>query len=167
MVQKSDFNKKFNLLITTGLTKSKFTRLDKILKFKNKALNPKDLINKIKSAKKIITHAGPGSLHLITKYAKYLPLIITRKKKFKEHVDNHQYYFAQFIQKKIPKKYQKYIILDDKVDEKINNYLKEEPKSNVLSKYLFKSSLKEKNNARKKFKKLINKLLKNECFNII
>ncbi|MFN4212865.1 MAG: glycosyltransferase [Microgenomates group bacterium] len=159
MVQKSNTNEKLNLLITIGLIKSKFTRLDKLLEYKNKTLNPKDLINKIKSAKKIITHVGPGTLFLITKYAKYLPLIIPRKKKFKEHVDDHQYYFAQFIQKYLPKKYQKYIILDDKIDEKIYEYLQEKPKSNVLNKYFFKSNSKEKINAREKFKKLINKLL--------
>lgn len=159
MVQKSNTNEKPDLLITTGLTKSKFTRLDKILKFKNEALNPKQLIYKIKIAEKIITHAGPGTLYLITKYAKYFPLIIPRKKKFKEHIDNHQYYFAKFIQEKLPKKYHKYIILNDEVAKKIENYLREKPKPNVLKKYIFKSNLKEKINDRKKFKKLINKLL--------
>lgn len=158
MVQKSNTNEKLDLLITTGLTKSKFTRLDKIFKIKNKVLNPKDLIKKIKKAKKIITHAGLGTLYLITKYAKYLPLIIPRKKKFHEHVDNHQYYFAKFIKKKLPKKYQKYIVLDDIIEEKIKKYLQEKPKINILDKHIFKSNLKEKNNSREKFKRLIKQL---------
>lgn len=160
MVSKSNHDKKSNILITLGTKNIIFTRLNKLFtnKFSN-ILSPEKFIKKIKKSKKIITHAGPGNLYLITKYAQYMPLIIPRRKKFYEHVDDHQFYFIQYIMKKIPKKYWKYIVIEENIDKKVKDYLIERPNKNVLNKYIFKSNKKQKINARKKFKKLLKTFL--------
>lgn len=104
---------------------------------KNKFLDPIALTKIIKKADKIITHAGPATLFLITKHAKYMPLVIPRRKEFKEHVDDHQLFFTKFLKKKLPQKYQKYFLVDPVIDQPIKKYLAEKSQDNILKKYLF------------------------------
>ena len=47
------------------------------------------MIKNIKKARIIITHAGVGTILLCKKNNK-IPIVIPRRKKFKEHVDDHQ-----------------------------------------------------------------------------
>ncbi len=160
MVQKSNIIRKSNILITFGLTNFKFNRLiDSLKKLnifeKENKLPPVVFISFIKKSKKIISHAGPGTIYLITKNAKYMPLIIPRMAKFKEHVDDHQVFFAKFLKKKLPKKLKKYIVIKENIDKDLINYLKEKPKKNILKKYLFNKS---KNS---KSKIIFNQLIKN------
>lgn len=160
MVQKSNIIRKSNILITFGLTNFEFNRLINSLKKlnifeKENKLSPEVFIYFIKNSKKIISHAGPGTIYLITKNAKYMPLIIPRMAKFKEHVDDHQVFFAKFLKKKLPKKLKKYIVIKENIDKDLINYLKEKPKKNILKKYLFNKS---KNS---KSKIIFNQLIKN------
>lgn len=52
----------------------------------------------IKSARIVITHGGPGSIMHALRYNK-VPIVVPRQKKFAEHVDDHQVYFSQRIEK--------------------------------------------------------------------
>lgn len=161
MVQKGGFNRKLDILINFGTQNFRFLRIKKVFKKQvDNFFSPNQFIQKIKTSQKIITHAGPGNLYLISKFARYMPLIVPRRKKFKEHVDDHQFFFAQYIKNKLPKKYQKYIVLEEKIDQIIMNYLNEKPVKNILKKYIFKANNKQKINARKRFKKLLNYLLR-------
>jgi UDP-N-acetylglucosamine transferase subunit ALG13 len=106
-------------------------------------LPPNQLLNFIKKSDYIITHAGPGTLYLIAKYAKVMPLIIPRFSQFHEHVDNHQYFFANFIKSKLPHQYKKYILTSpEKIPSALNLYLKMKAVPNILNKYIFDQNLK-------------------------
>jgi UDP-N-acetylglucosamine transferase subunit ALG13 len=66
---------------------------------KYKYLPPNKLINFIKKADKIITHASYGILYFIYKYSKVLPLIVARIHCFNEQVSDHQVFFLKYILK--------------------------------------------------------------------
>lgn len=129
--------KKTFLVAQVGISQYRF-------QYKNIAvynyLSPAKIIYFFKKADKIISHAGPASIYLAVKYAKHIPLILPRRSKFDEHVDNHQLYFTNFLRKQLPKKQQKYFVINSEIETHIYNYLKEEPKINTLNKYIFKSS---------------------------
>jgi UDP-N-acetylglucosamine transferase subunit ALG13 len=153
------------IFISIGSTKFSFTRLftsvDKILngeklssslliqqgsdnyvwKYPNvkkiKYLLPKQLINQIKRADKLIIHGGPATIYLVVKYARFMPLIIPRLAKYKEHVDNHQLFFIKYLWKKLPDNLKKYFVFEEKIDDIIGNYLKEKNINNSLNDFLF------------------------------
>lgn len=52
-----------------------------------------------KYARIIITHGGPCSIINSIKYGK-IPIVVPRNATFGEHVDNHQIFFTQFLEKK-------------------------------------------------------------------
>ena len=155
LLKKKDINKiifqntinNFNIYVKKSCIKNK--------KFKiAKNLSPKNLINYIKTADKIIAHGGPATIFLLTKYAKVMPLIIPRLAKYKEHVDDHQLHFVNFLRKKVPKKLKKYFIIKEKIKNDIKNYLNEKKIENQLKKFLFLN--KRKNMLIKKLKDYIN-----------
>jgi len=119
-------NKKYNYVF-----KSK--RETKIINF----LSPKQLISHMEKADKIIIHGGPATIFLAVKYAKFIPLIIPRLAKYKEHVDNHQFFFVKYLRKSLPNNIKKYFVIDEKIDISIKNYLIEKNKCNNLNKFLF------------------------------
>jgi UDP-N-acetylglucosamine transferase subunit ALG13 len=172
MVQKSKILGETDLiLITTGTTKHNFNRvlsiLDEVLIENNlnykviiqtnyekpyhwqykktkiyKTLSPNSLINFINKAKKIISHAGVGTVYLIAKYSKINPLIIPRFKEYKEHVDNHQYFFCKYLIKKIGKNIKKIFLINKEYDfikKEIKKYLLEDSKENLFKKIFIKN----------------------------
>jgi UDP-N-acetylglucosamine transferase subunit ALG13 len=164
MVSKSKILGRRNLivLISKGTTQNYFYRIDNYFKSINdnqyKIINefqtPSNLIKLIKTADKIIAHGGLATIFLLTKYAKYMPLIIPRLAKYKEHVDDHQLHFVKFLRKKVPKKLKKYFIIKEKIKNDIENYLNEKKIENQLKKFLFLN--KRKNMLIKKLKDYIN-----------
>ena len=87
------------------------------------------MIKYLKGARLVITHASPAIIFLSLKYAKNQPLILTRLKKFNEHIDNHQFYFAQFFKKKELNG----IFLDNKnVEKQIKHYLLNPQKNKTI-----------------------------------
>lgn len=119
-------------------------------------LSPRQLISQIRKADKIIIHGGPATIFLAVKYAKFLPLVIPRLAKYKEHVNDHQLFFTQYLRKKLPNNLKKYFIIDEKTDPAIGSYLKEKNKVNNLNKFLFLD--KDKNKIAIKLERYINKL---------
>ena len=143
MVSKSSISRKRPLiLVSIGSTDFKFLRvtkcLEKIDSHKYKVIGdfmpPDELIKLIKKADMIITHAGPGTLYLIAQHSRVMPLIIPRLSVLKEHVDDHQLYFAKYIQKQMQINVRKFFIYDVDPLLKINKYLIEDKKVNYLHK---------------------------------
>jgi len=130
--KKKDINK---IIFQTTINNNFYIK-NKNFKIANN-LSPKNLINYIKIADKIIAHGGPATIFLLTKYAKVMPLVIPRLAKYKEHVDNHQFYFVKFLRKKLPQKLKKYFVIDEDIKNIVENYLNEEKIENQLKKFLF------------------------------
>jgi UDP-N-acetylglucosamine transferase subunit ALG13 len=100
--------------------------------------SPNELVNTIKTADKIIAHAGPATLYLIYRYSKILPLIIGRSSIFKEHASNHQSQFANYIMHRHPKKLAKYFISQQhNLRIHIKNYLLDNNVYNKISRLIF------------------------------
>lgn len=57
------------------------------------------MVSYLSRARVVITHGGAGTIFLALKYAKGKPLVFPRSKKFNEHVDDHQVFLAQFLEK--------------------------------------------------------------------
>lgn len=168
MVQKGKILGKSDLIfITLGTSRYSFDRvlsiLDKILiennlkvklivqsnskdayiwRYKNvkvyNLLAEKKIISFIKKAKKIICHGGSGSICLVSQYSRYQPLIISRLKKYNEHVDDHQYFYCRFLKQKISHDLDDYFILKEDsllTEKKIYNYLFSSPIKNKLKNF--------------------------------
>jgi len=130
--KKKDINK---IIFQTTINNNFYIK-NKNFKIANN-LSPKNLINYIKIADKIIAHGGPATIFLLTKYAKVMPLIIPRLAKYKEHVDDHQLYFVKFLRKKLPKKLKKYFVIKEDIKNIFENYLIEKKVENRLKDFLF------------------------------
>jgi len=101
-------------------------------------LAPKKLINVIKTADKIITHASPAILYLISKYSNIMPLVIARNSIFREHASNHQVQFNDFVMHRHPRKLSKYFVCQQhNIETDICNYLLEEKNNNRMLKQIF------------------------------
>lgn len=146
MVSKSKILGQHSLiLVSAGSTKFPFLRLFSCLKGLNKHkykitknFIPTDqLVDSIKKADKIIIHGGPATIFLVVKYSKFMPLIIPRLAKYKEHVDDHQLFFTKYLRSNLPDNLKKYFVINEKIDGIIDNYLKEKNRINNFSKYLF------------------------------
>ena len=152
------------ILISVGSTNFPFLRLFSILKQLNKNkykifrnfMPPNQFINSIKKADKIIIHGGPATIFLAVKNARFMPLIIPRLAKYKEHVDNHQLFFTKYLRNKLSDNLKKYFLIDEKIDNVIDNYLKEKNEINNLNKFLFLN--KDENKLVKNLEDYINKL---------
>lgn len=163
MVQKSKILGKSSIIfVTIGTTNFKFDRLfktiDKVLtdlNFKSKLIvqvgesdykwhyknitvhkyiSPILMNRYLLKADRIITHGGFGSLFLISKKAKIMPLVIPRLKKFGEHIDNHQRDFVNFIRKKFPSNLKRYFVIEELIEKQILDYLTKKPAVNYLKK---------------------------------
>jgi UDP-N-acetylglucosamine transferase subunit ALG13 len=55
-------------------------------------------VEKIESARIVITHGGPGSIMTALYHGK-LPVVVPRQKRFAEHVDDHQVRFTEKLEK--------------------------------------------------------------------
>jgi len=56
-----------------------------------------EMLEKIRQAKIVITHGGPGSIMSVL-YAGKIPVVVPRQKSFSEHVDDHQMHFAKIME---------------------------------------------------------------------
>lgn len=61
-------------------------------------INPKDFIKLLKEARVIVSHAGYATVLKAIKHSKTKPIVIPRLAKYKEHVNDHQLYFAKFME---------------------------------------------------------------------
>lgn len=133
------------ILVSSGSTGFYFFRLQKKLneidknrfRIVNGFESPEKLIGLIKKADKIIIHGGPATIFLVVRYAKITPLVVPRLKKYKEHVDDHQLFFIKFLQKRLPSNLKRYFVVEENIDDPVDGYLEEKPKTNILYKYLF------------------------------
>ena len=113
------------ILVTVGMTKFPFNRLldfaNKIAEryqdkkivvqsgrgklYSKKNLDVKsylaydELVSLISKAEVVISHGGPATIYLCLKHGKK-PLVMPRRKKFGEQVNDHQVYFTNFFEKK-------------------------------------------------------------------
>ncbi|UCC38818.1 MAG: hypothetical protein JSV96_13485 [Candidatus Aminicenantes bacterium] len=102
-----------DVFIQTGSSRAKpeFCEYSEFLPFDQ-------IVEKMKGARIIITHGGPGSIMPAIHYGK-VPIVISRKKKFNEAVDDHQVSFT----KKLEEKKQVIASYDvEELEEKIKNY---------------------------------------------
>jgi len=153
------------ILITVGTTLFPFTRLLKAIdhsllsipynpfvivqsfidyewKYPNvklyKDVSPPEIITLIQNASRIICHGGIGTMHTISQCnKKTMPLIVARKARYQEHVDDHQVKFLEFLKNKVPTDYHHNLLTHNSFEKRINEYLMEEPQSNILSHTLF------------------------------
>jgi len=56
-----------------------------------------EMNRKIREAKIVITHGGPGSI-MSALYSGKIPVVVPRRKEFGEHVDNHQVCFTKKLE---------------------------------------------------------------------
>lgn len=93
----SDSEKDEKLVVQQGVSEYQF----KYPKTKTSKEQPFDkMISYMKKARVIITHGGPATIFLALKYGRNKPLVVPRAKKFREHVDNHELFFAKFLKRK-------------------------------------------------------------------
>ena len=61
------------------------------------------LISHMSQARALVCHGGAGTILLALRYSHVKPFVLPRLTQYKEHVDNHQKYFAAYMysQKKI------------------------------------------------------------------
>ena len=165
MVSKSKIlGRSFLIFVSIGSTKFPFLRITSCLRQLNTDqykivqdfTSPDQFIDFIKKADKIIIHGGLGTIFLVIKHAKFVPLIIPRISKYKEHVDNHQLFFSEYLRKKLPDNLKKYFVIDEKIEDVVDNYLKEKNKVNNFNKFLFPN--KNKNILVKKLEEYINSI---------
>lgn len=58
-----------------------------------------EMKEQIEKSRIVITHGGASSIMLVL-YSGKIPLVVPRRKKYREHVDDHQYYFCRWLEKK-------------------------------------------------------------------
>lgn len=65
----------------------------------SKLISYKEMNNKIKEARIIITHGGPASFIAPLQIGK-IPIVVPRQEKYGEHVNDHQLEFAKNVEKR-------------------------------------------------------------------
>ena len=109
-----------------SLVKSEVCRIQDFFSFE-------ELMEKIEKARIVITHGGPGSIMPVL-YRQKIPIVMARKKRFGEAVDDHQKAFVKKLEEA-----QLILCVKDIIDleEKIRNYnvyLKNKPSSKIAAK---------------------------------
>ena len=97
-----------------------------------KFISYNQMMEKMNSARIIITHGGPSSFMMAIQCGKK-PIVVPRQVKYKEHVNNHQLVFAKKVQKK---GYDIFLVEDiETIDEVISqfNCLKEKTQTIVTN----------------------------------
>jgi|SRR3989344_4655713 len=122
------------LIVQTGPSDYKWTY--KNIKIK-KYLLPYEISLFYSKADRIIIHGGFGSLFLLSKNAKVMPLILPRLRKYREHVNNHQKNFLTFLKNKSPKKLKKYFVDSEFIEKPILKYIKHIPQKNYIDVLIF------------------------------
>lgn len=62
-----------------------------------KEINYKKMIYYLSRARAIVCHGGAGTLLLAMRYATVKSFVLPRLAKFKEHIDDHQLYFSEYM----------------------------------------------------------------------
>lgn len=94
-----------------------------------------DMMSRMKKAKILITHGGTGSI-MLGLYHQKIPIVMPRKKKYLEHIDDHQVLFCRTMESK--RKILAVYEIDD-LKTTLLNYstllqnIKKEYKENVIS----------------------------------
>lgn len=65
-----------------------------------KSLPYEKLVYYMSHSQKIICHGGAGTVLLARKYAHVKPFVVPRLAEYKEHVDNHQKYFSEYMRRR-------------------------------------------------------------------
>jgi len=131
-------NKKFIFQISE--VKEIFPEFVEIVSF----LKPADFDNYLRTAEMVVSHAGYASVMKALRYAKTKPIVMPRLKRYGEHVNDHQLYFARLMHKKglislvREKGSVNQVISNNKYEPvKVKNYLKEvDTRRASLTKYL-------------------------------
>ena len=167
MVQKSKILGEFSLIfVTVGTTNFQFNRLfyaiDIVLdqiksqakliiqsgnssyqwKYKNiltkQFFSPPEMKKIIKASDRIITHAGPGTLFLISQFSRIMPLVVARMFKLREHASNHQVLFTEFIKNQFEVRLKKYFITEEtELIDRVKEYLSGNVSVNKLRSHIF------------------------------
>lgn len=58
-----------------------------------------EIIEYLKKARLVISHAGPATIYQSLSIAGKIPLVVPRRKEYGEHVSNHQVFFAEYLEK--------------------------------------------------------------------
>ena len=98
-----------------------------------KYLSPPKMIRIIENAEKIISHGGFGTIYMIARYSKYIPLVVARQKRFNEHVDDHQKYFLDYLSNSLSEKEQINFVHKTNLTKNLAVYLKKLPKKSHLN----------------------------------
>jgi len=56
-------------------------------------------IRYVQKARLVICHAGCGTIMQCIFVSKKIPFVVAREKKYREHIDDHQKYFARYMKK--------------------------------------------------------------------
>lgn len=108
-----------------------------------KYISPVRIRELSKKADKIIVHGGFGTLYSVSKCGGTMPLIVPRLHAYKEHVDDHQRLFIQFLMYKFPVRYRKYLAIEENLTTVISWYLQSKFQKNICSSYLFQDTSKD------------------------
>lgn len=58
-----------------------------------------EIIEYLKKARVVISHAGPATIYQSLFIAGKIPLVVPRRREYGEHVSNHQVFFAKYLEK--------------------------------------------------------------------
>lgn len=58
------------------------------------------LVDLMKKARLVVCHAGPATIKEILTYSSFQPIVVPRRKKYSEHVSDHQWYFVLSLEKR-------------------------------------------------------------------
>lgn len=109
-----------------------------------------EMVKKVADARIVITHGGPSSFIMPLQVGK-IPIVVPRKKRFNEHVNDHQVEFSKAVEKRQGN----IIVIEefDKLQNVIRNY------ENIVD--LMSSNMNSNNEKfNKEFSKLVKKLFK-------
>lgn len=110
-------------------------------------LEPDSFNNYLKEAEIIVAHAGFATVMQAIKYAKTKPFIMPRLKRFGEHVNDHQLFFAKFMEEK------SLVVVVNKPDQVQDTLKQNKLESAIVKKYLDNVS-----SRRKKLVKFLNEV---------